>query len=236
MTVGISRPWATTPRLTAGDDGQLEQCRDLRERIQDPKQKDTQEVLERLQGGVLTNYPLELPSAEDASTDAVTQPPQDDPAETEMGSEPVAKRHVFLSYCRDNATEVGKLRDELIGGGEAVWWDKDIMPGQDWKFEIRQAMKDSYAVVLCLSKETEARHKAGMFPEALDAIAAYREYAPGSIFLIPVRLSQCEIPPFEIDGTRTLDRLQYVDLFPVGKRSAGLQRLIKALRATAQHP
>lgn len=121
-------------------------------------------MLERLQGGVLTNYPLELPSAEDASTDAVTQPPQDDPA------------------------------------------------------------------------ETEARHKSGMFPEALDAIAAYREYAPGSIFLIPVRLSQCEIPPLEIDGTRTLDRLQYVDLFPVGKRSAGLQRLIKALRATAQHP
>ena len=49
-------------------------------------------------------------------------------------------------------------------------------------------------------------------------------------------LSESEIPPFEIDGTRTLDRLQYVDLFPAVKRDAGLQRLIKALQSTPHHP
>ncbi len=97
-------------------------------------------------------------------------------------------------------------------------------------------MKDSYAVVLCLSKETDARATTGIFPEALDAIAAYREYAPGSIFLIPVRLSECTIPPIEIDATRTLDRLQRVDLFPAAEWSKGLQRLIKALQATPHHP
>ena len=97
-------------------------------------------------------------------------------------------------------------------------------------------MKDSYAVVLCLSKETEARATAGIFPEALDAIAVYRTYTPGSIFLIPVRLSECEIPDLELDDARMLDRLQYVDLFPAAQWATGLQELINALGATPHHP
>ena len=223
-------------KLITSARAELQKCARLRKRIQDPKQKDTQEVLDRLNDGVLTNYPLEPAPVEDTPRGPVTEPPQDDPDETGIGSKSVAKKHVFLSYCRDNATEVAKLRDDLIAAGEAVWWDRDILPGEDWKFAIRQAMKDCYAVVLCVSMETEARATSGIFPEALDAIAAYREYAPGGIFLIPVRLSSCEIPPFEIDGTRTLDRLQYVDLFPAAQRSAGLQRLIQSLQATPHHP
>jgi hypothetical protein len=131
---------------------------------------------------------------------------------------------------------VAKLREELIVAGETVWWDQDILPGQDWKQAIRQAIKDCYAVVLCLSKEVEGRDQSGLFPEALDAIAEYRQYAPGTVFLIPVRLSACEIPPFEIDANRLLDRLQCADLFPPSKRSSQLQRLVSALRAAPDHP
>jgi len=146
------------------------------------------------------------------------------------------KQHVFLSYCRDNAKDIAQLRDELIAAGEGVWWDQDILPGQDWKQAIRQALKDSYAVVLCLSKEVAARHTSGLFPEALDAIRIYREYSPGSVFLIPVRLSKCDIPPLEIDSTRTLDRIQFVDLFPPSKRAAGFHRLRAALQAVPARP
>ncbi len=215
---------------------ELQKCARLRKKIQDPKLADTEQVLHDIRGGALTNYPLEPPSAKETAAEPVTQPAQDERGAIEPEGKPVAKKHVFLSYCRDNENEVATLRDELIAAGKTVWWDQDILPGGDWKFEIRQAMKDSYAVVLCLSKETEARDTSGMFPEALDAIAAYREYAPGNIFLIPVRLSKCEIPPFEIDGTRMLDRLQYVNLFPAAKRTAGLQRLIESLQATPHHP
>lgn len=144
--------------------------------------------------------------------------------------------HVFLSYCHENAREVASLRQDLIGAGESVWWDQDILPGQDWKFSIRQAMKQSCAIVLCLSAESQARTVSGIYPEAMDAIEAYRQYAPGSTFLIPVRLSECEIPPIELDATRTLDRLQYVDLFPKAKRDEGLARLKQAIRAAPLHP
>ena len=149
-------------------------------------------------------------------------------------TQPMAK-HVFLSYCHENKPEIAQLRQDLLAAGEAVWWDQDILPGQDWKAAIRQAMKRSSVVVLCLSDETSKRSRSGIYPEALDAIAEFRDHAPGSIFLIPIRLSACEIPPIEIDGTRTLDRLQYVDLFPAGNRSEGLNKLLQAIRASPSH-
>lgn len=146
------------------------------------------------------------------------------------------KEHVFLSYCRDNKSEVAKLRGDLTAAGESVWWDQDILPGQDWRLEIRKAMKNAYSVVLCLSREIEDRVTSGVYPEILDAIAAYREYSPGTVYLIPVRLSDCKIPQLEIDGTRTLDRLQFVDLFPPSQRAAGVKELIRSLLATPHHP
>ncbi len=217
---------------------ELKKCARLRKRIQDPKIADTEQVVRELADGVLTAYPLEPPPVEDtqAPIESKTRDGQPDPQETPTRSKPVAKKHLFLSYCRDNTAEVTKLHADLIAAGEQVWWDKDILPGRKWKLAIRQAMKDSYAVVLCLSRETDGRTESGIFPEAMDAIAAYRKYAPGSIYLIPVRLSECEIPPFEIDDLSTLDSLEYVDLFPSADRNAGLQRLIQALQATPHHP
>jgi hypothetical protein len=92
-------------------------------------------------------------------------------------------------------------------------------------------MRDAYAVVLCLSKESQARIRTGIYPEALAAVEEFRKCSPGRIFLIPVRLSECEIPLIEIDATRTLDRLQYVDLFPARKRAAAIRKLVAAIRA-----
>lgn len=43
----------------------------------------------------------------------------------------MAKKHIFLSYCRDNQIEAKRLRDDLIAAGEYVWWDQDLLPGQN---------------------------------------------------------------------------------------------------------
>lgn len=145
-----------------------------------------------------------------------------------------AQPHVFLSYCRDNLETVRELHAELRGRGLKVWWDQEILPGQDWKMTIRQAMRKAYAVVLCFSKEVQDRTHSGVYPEVLDAIAVYRQIAPGRIFLVPVKLSNCDIPLIEIDDTRTLDRLQYVDLFPDVRCQKGLERLTQALAEAAK--
>jgi internalin A len=147
----------------------------------------------------------------------------------------MSRSSIFLSYCHDNVDTVRALRQDLLEGGESVWWDEDILGGQDWKLEIRKAMQNAYAVVLCLSRELESRFASGVYPEIRDAIGAYRELAPGNVFLIPVRLSQCEPPPIEIDATRTLASLQTIDLFPASKRAEGLAKLVASLRNARAH-
>jgi len=154
----------------------------------------------------------------------------------ERATRTVVKEHVFLSHCHDNQKDVAKLRDDLVAAGEPVWWNRDILGGQDWKTEIRKAMKAAYAVVVCFSREIEARAKSGIFPEVRDAIDAYREYTPGSVFLIPVRLCECSIPDIAISDTETLDSLQYIDLFPPSSRDDGLNLLVKSLQNATEHP
>jgi len=131
---------------------------------------------------------------------------------------------------------VRQLRDDLLNAGETVWWDQDIRAGIDWRLEVGRAIRDAYAIILCFSQNTQRRKTSGLYPEAADAIGAYREYPPGSIFLIPVRLSDCQIPDLAIDSTRTLDQLQHMDLFPSSKRPAALRRLLEAIRAAPYHP
>ena len=107
---------------------------------------------------------------------------------------------------REDVARVKQLREDLIQAGEPVWWDGELNAGQVWKREIRQAIKDSYAVVLCFSGRSQQRHRSGLYPEAADAIEVYREYRPGSIFLIPVRLSGCEVP--SLSGVRARCRVR----------------------------
>jgi hypothetical protein len=146
------------------------------------------------------------------------------------------KSHVFLSYCHDNEREATKLCEELSARGENVWWDKKLLPGQDWQMEIRNALHSSYAVIICLSQEVSDRHGSGIYPEASEAIGVLSQLKPGSTFVIPARFSKCDIPSIRLDATRWLDQLQYVDLFPEAKRKDAFERLLKAIRATPHYP
>ena len=149
----------------------------------------------------------------------------------------MGEKHVFVSYCHDNRDDVAQLVEDLENAGEPVWWDEHILGGRDWKEAIRDAMKNAYAVVVCLSPElTEERYRSGVYPEIRDAIATFRQHGPGHSYIFPVRLAECEVPPIEIDDTRTLERIQHIDLFPESRRSAGLQKLVASLAAAPEHP
>ena len=100
------------------------------------------------------------------------------------------KQHVFLSYCRDNAKEARTLHDALEARGLDVWWDHELIPGQDWELEIQKAMSTSSAVIVCFSKEAAKRERSGMYPELREAIASFRKIALGNVFLVPVRFSK----------------------------------------------
>lgn len=146
------------------------------------------------------------------------------------------KRHIFLSYIREDQEEVRWLREELLSAGESVWWDQDIIPGENWEMKITQALESAYAVILCFSSSSDARKTAGVFPEIYHAIDIYRQCPPDTIFILPIRLSECSIPEIKIDSIRKLSSLQYIDLFPAIQREYNLERLLESIRSAPFRP
>lgn len=129
---------------------------------------------------------------------------------------------VFLCHAHADRDSVHKLYDRLIKDGVDAWLDKEkLIPGQDWRSEIRKAVCAADVVVVCLSShfnQTGFRQREVRF--ALDTAM---EKAEGEIFIIPARLEECETP-------EDLAKWQWVDLF----EPDGYERLRRALRARAE--
>gem|GEM_PF-1989765 len=136
------------------------------------------------------------------------------------------RRHVFVSYLKEDREDVEALVRSLDKSGHPVWWDARLVPGGDWKEQIRTAIAASYAFILCLSRFLPARLQAGIFPELDQAIEQQLSLVPRAIYLVPIRLSPCRIPDVQIDATRTLSSLQFFDHFD---RADALSGLLEAL-------
>ena len=124
---------------------------------------------------------------------------------------------VFLTYAHSDKNAVRRLYHRLTRDGIRVWLDeKALVPGQNWKHEIRQAILRSDIVLVCLSKEF---NKQGGFrhEEVKIARRKARSLPDDQIFLIPVRLEKCDLP-------KSLHQWQCVDLF----ETDGFKRLLKA--------
>ena len=129
-------------------------------------------------------------------------------------------QRVFLCHASEDKSAVRRLYSRLRSDGYDPWLDEeDLLPGQDWQGEIAKAVKRSAIVVVCLSPASIA--KTGYVQKEIrHALDVADEQPQGQIFLIPVRLVECEVPD-------RLQRWQWVDLF----EPAGYDRLLKALAA-----
>jgi transcriptional regulator with XRE-family HTH domain len=130
---------------------------------------------------------------------------------------------VFLCHSSGDKPAAQHLYNRLHADGVDPWLDVEkLLPGQDWELEIRKAVKNSDIIIICLS-EHSINKKGFVQKEIKFALDVADEQPEGTIFLIPLRLEQCEVP----------DRLRskhWVDYF----RSDGYERLIHALRTRAQ--
>jgi len=116
---------------------------------------------------------------------------------------------------------VRDLCTRLRGDGFEPWLDEEqLLPGQDWEFEISQAVKTCDVVIVCLSEASVA--KTGYVQKELRHVLNAAEYRPeGHVFVVPVRLEPCVLP-------NRLTRWQRADLFAAG----GYDRLCAALRGS----
>ena len=139
--------------------------------------------------------------------------------------------HVFISYAREDAGHIDKLRAILNAAGIPYWLDTaDLWPGEDWRAKIQEAIRgDALAFLACFSCRGIALPKGFHNEELTLAVEELRLRRPDDPWLIPVRLDECQIPDRAIGGGRLLADLQRIDLFGNGY-AANAERLVMAIR------
>ena len=126
---------------------------------------------------------------------------------------------LFISYSHRDRAAVEDLYSRLLDINTMPWMDsKDLVPGQDWEREINRAIRESAAVIVCLSSSWVAE-RGYVHAELKTALDEMRRVPEGAIFIIPVRLDACEVP-------ESLRKLHWVDLY----NSDGFDNLARAVR------
>ncbi|MCA1707184.1 MAG: toll/interleukin-1 receptor domain-containing protein, partial [Actinobacteria bacterium] len=132
---------------------------------------------------------------------------------------------VFLSYASEDAQRARRLAMYLRGAGVEVWLDEDnLLPGQDWHSEITAAVRNSDAIIVCVS--SAATTKEGYVQREIRMALDIAEEKPdGTIFIIPTLLDETAVPA-------RLRKWQWVDLS--GDSGVEKGKLLRALVRRAE--
>lgn len=138
-----------------------------------------------------------------------------------MGTDQGQNFKVFISYTREDAEAANRLYNDLKMAGIEPWLDtQSLLAGQNWKVAIKDAIKSCRYFIPLLS--TNSVEKVGYVQKELkEALEVLDEFPPSKIFMIPVRINECNV----ID--EKIKEIQKVDLFLNWKE--GIQRILKSM-------
>lgn len=113
---------------------------------------------------------------------------------------------VFISYAYDDLKTVKTIVRFLKSQKIEYWFDQEtIKAGQEWEHAIKQGIDNADAVIVCLSS-LSVKKEGFVQKELRLLINKAAEKPEGTIFILPVRLDDCQPPSF-------LQQYQQLDLF-----------------------
>jgi len=130
---------------------------------------------------------------------------------------------VFLCHAATDKPKVNTLYRRLVEAGFDPWLDeKKILPGQDWEFEIRAAVRAADVAIVCLTRNSVNR-EGFVQKEIRIALDVADEKPEGTIYLIPARFEDCPVP-------ERLSRWQWVNTY----EENGYRKLYRSLELRAK--
>jgi hypothetical protein len=133
------------------------------------------------------------------------------------------KLRVFLCNGLDDKPTARILYQRLQSEGWIVPWmdEENLLPGQNRELEIEKELEAADVALVCVS--TQSLDKEGNFQKEVDfLVEVAHKKLKGSIFIIPIRLDDCEIP-------RSLRPWLHVDFISYDLRESAYQLLLKSL-------
>jgi hypothetical protein len=131
---------------------------------------------------------------------------------------------IFLCHANEDKERVRGLyhRFKKTEGIEPWLDEENLLPGQHWRHEIPKVIQESHIVIVCLS-QTSISKSGYLNKEIAFALDRADEQPEGTIFIIPARLEECEVP-------ERLSHLHWVNLF----ERSGYEKLIGAIRERSE--
>lgn len=139
------------------------------------------------------------------------------------------KLRIFLCHASQDKPVVRELYQKLAAElWIDPWLDEErLLPGQDWNLEIEKAVESSDAVIVCVSN-TSISKEGYVQKELRQVLNIALEKLEGAIFVLPVKLDDCELP-------RQLKDKQALDYFPASNRAAAYEKLKASLKIRKDH-
>ncbi len=121
---------------------------------------------------------------------------------------------IFLAHASEDRRDVERIYDWLRSVGLQPWMDKrDLLPGQAWRQEIPRVIRSATFFLACLSSASIAK-RGYVQREMRLALDAMMEMPEDEIYLLPVRLDDCDLPNLETaHGEIGLSDHQAIDFF-----------------------
>ena len=140
----------------------------------------------------------------------------------------MSNQHIFISYIREDASDVERLSNDLKRHGINVWLDREkISPGERWQIAIRRAIEDGAFYIACFSENYSRRETSYMNVELGIAVDQLAMRPADRKWFIPLLLKGGTVPDKPIGGGETLRDIQWVDL--AINRAAGLESILAVL-------
>jgi ATP-dependent Clp protease ATP-binding subunit ClpC len=169
-----------------------------------------------------TGVPIESLRQENATTKSSSAGHADvNPNSGETQKRPSLR--VFMCHSSKDKPRVRDLYMKLKDKHIDPWLDEEnLLPGQEWDFEIDNAVRSCHVVIVCLSAYSVT--KSGYLQREIRKVLDVADEQPeGAIYLIPLKFEECDVP-------NRLRRWQWVNFF----EPKGFERLIQALLERAR--
>lgn len=113
-------------------------------------------------------------------------------------------KSIFISYCHEDLEFAIRLYEFLKSKKFRPWLDKkDLLPGQRWNIEITRNLKEADYIILLLSN-ISIKKRGYIQREFKIALDYCNEKLDDDIYIIPIKIDNCEIPD-------SLSQFQWID-------------------------
>lgn len=181
-------------------------------------------VFNRMLSSVVTSTPtvnVNVPSSEHETSNVKAK------SAAFAASVSIRNLKIFLCHSSRDKGTVRAVYEKLKNDGFIPWLDEeDLLPGQNWNFEIKKTMRDTDIIIVFLSNDSVTK-RGYVQKEIKMALDIADEQPEGAIFIIPLKIEPCDIPD-------RLSHCQWLDYYP--DKDTAYERLKRTLTVRANQP